>query len=68
MPLVIVDRACGCFRNSDFEQEMEFETIDEALSKANEMCAQMNEEFCSKHTFRSEYVDGNVIIKMGMNG
>jgi len=68
MASVIVDRACGCFRNSDFEQEMNFETIDEALEQANEMCATMNEEFCSKHTFKSEYVDGNVIIKMGMNG
>jgi len=68
MARVRVDRACGCFRNSDFEQETQFETIDEALEKANEMCAVMNEDFCEKHTFKSEYIDGEVVIKMGMNG
>lgn len=68
MAIVRVDRACGCFRNSDFEAVNEFETIDEALAKANEMCTIMNEDFCHKHTFKSEYIDGEVVIKMGMNG
>lgn len=68
MASVIVERACGCFRNSDFQQETNFETIDEALEQANEMCTIMNEDFCHKHRFKSEYVDGNVMIKMEMNG
>ena len=33
MAAVIVEKACGCFRNSDFEQETQFDTIDEALEK-----------------------------------
>ena len=41
---------------------------DEALEKANEMCIIMNEDFCHKHKFKTEFVDGNVIIKMEMNG
>ena len=68
MAAVIVEKACGCFRNSDFEQETHFANIDEALEKANEMCIIMNEDFCHKHKFKTEYVDGNVIIKMEMNG
>ena len=68
MATVRVERACGCFRNSEFEEKTEFETIDEALAKANEMCTIMNEDFCHKHTFKSEYIDGEVVIKMGMNG
>lgn len=68
MAAVIVEKACGCFRNSDFEQETHFATIDEALEKANEMCIIMNEDFCHKHRFKTEYVDGNVMIKMEMNG
>lgn len=68
MAAVIVERTCGCFKNSDFEQETNFETIDEALVKADEMCTIMNEDFCSKHKFKTEYVDGNVMIKMVMNG
>ena len=68
MAAVIVEKACGCFRNSDFEQETHFASIDEALEKANEMCIIMNEDFCHKHKFKTEYVDGNVMIKMEMNG
>lgn len=68
MAAVIVEKACGCFRNSDFEQETHFATVDEALEKANEMCIIMNEDFCHKHKFKTEYVDGNVMIKMEMNG
>lgn len=68
MAAVIVEKACGCFRNSDFEQETHFASIDEALEKANEMCIIMNEDFCHKHKFKTEFVDGNVMIKMEMNG
>ena len=68
MAAVIVEKACGCFRNSDFEHETHFASIDEALEKANEMCIIMNEDFCHKHRFKTEYVDGNVMIKMEMNG
>lgn len=68
MTTVKVERQCGCFKNSDLEAEMKFETVDEALSKAQEMCIIMNEDFCHKHKFRTEYVDGEVIIKMEMNG
>jgi len=68
MATVRVEKACGCFRNSDYKQETQFETIDEALEKANLMCIEMNEDFCHKHKFTAHYVDGDVIIKMQMNG
>ena len=68
MAAIIVERACGCFRNSDLQQETQCETVDEALAKADEMCIIMNEDFCHKHKFKTEYVDGNVMIKMVMNG
>ena len=68
MAAIIVERVCGCFRNSDFQQETQCETVDEALAKADEMCIIMNEDFCHKHKFKTEYVDGNVMIKMVMNG
>jgi len=68
MATVRVERACGCFKNSDYKQETQFETIDEALEKANLMCIEMNEDFCHKHKFSAHYEDGEVIIKMQMNG
>jgi len=68
MAVVKMERACGCFKHSKYEMETTFDTIEEALDEANEMCIVMNEDFCHKHKFRAEYVDGEVIIKMEMNG
>ncbi len=68
MPIVKMERECKCFEQSDFQAVNEFETIDEALDFANDMCAKMNEKFCTKHRFRAVYEDGNMKIKVEMNG
>ncbi len=68
MASVIVEKACGCFKNSEFQLETQFDTVEEALEKANEMCTIMNEDFCHKHIFKPQFVDGNVLIKVEMNG
>lgn len=68
MPIVKMERECKCFEQSDFQAVNEFETIDEALDFANDMCAKMNEEFCTKHHFKAVYEDGNMKIKVEMNG
>ena len=68
MPSVKMERECKCFEQSEYQKVQEFETIDEALDVANDMCAKMNEEFCTKHRFRAVYEDGNMIIKVEMNG
>lgn len=70
MATVRVEKACGCFKNSQYEQVMEFENIEQALDKANMMCIEMNEDFCHKHKFTSHYVEENneILIKMQMNG
>ena len=50
-----------------FEQETQFAFNRWSFRKANEM---YNYEwrFCHKHKFKTEFVDGNVMIKMEMNG
>ena len=68
MPIVKIQRACSCFEKSKYDQVNEFETIDEALDFANDMCVEMNETFCTKHHFKAIYEDGNMIIKADMNG
>ena len=68
MPVVKMQRECGCFKDSDYKAIQEFDTIDEALDVANAMCADMKENFCGKHNFRAVYEDGNMIIKVEMNG
>jgi len=60
---LIMEKQCGCFKKSDFEAEQIFESEEEALKKAKQMCEYMNEQFCQKHEFSiSEEKQGNDII------
>lgn len=46
-----IDKECGCFKRSSFNNNMSFESKDDALIKAKEMENHMNEKFCQKHQF-----------------
>ncbi len=46
-----IDKECGCFKKSDFENNQSFETKDDALVEALHMVNHMNNEFCQKHEF-----------------
>jgi len=61
---IIVDKECGCFKRSDFQNNIEVDSKDEALSKSLEMANHMNDEFCGKHKFKVEEADNTFIIKM----
>jgi len=53
-----VDKECGCFKRSPYENNKSFENKDDALLQANLMLNHMNTKFCKKHEF--ELVeDGN---------
>ncbi|WP_296823641.1 hypothetical protein [Sulfurovum sp.] len=51
---ITVEKECGCFRKSDFTNNVSFETKDDALIEAMKMVKHMNEAFCNKHEFRLE--------------
>ena len=42
---------CGCFKRSGMKSELEFESKDDALMKAQSMVGKMRESFCANHTF-----------------
>lgn len=48
---VQMEKECGCFKKSDFQNNIQFATKDDALMQALEMAKDMNEEFCQKHEF-----------------
>ena len=48
---VNVEKECGCFKRSDFTNNMSFENKDDALSQALNMTKEMNQNFCQKHEF-----------------
>ena len=58
MYTVNVDKECGCFKRSGFENNVSFDSNDDALIKANSMVTHMNDKFCGKHGF-SLKEDGN---------
>ena len=60
-----VDKECGCFKKSAFENNKSFDSKDDALLKAQHMVNYMNDEFCQKHDFTLRE-DGNS-FKISMN-
>ena len=48
---IVVANQCACFKKSNLENNLTFESKDIALSKAIEMKNIMNNEFCKTHKF-----------------
>lgn len=60
---IVVANQCGCFMNSDLQNNIKFSSKDDALVKALEMKDTMNKEFCKKHEFEVQEMYNNFIIK-----
>jgi len=60
MYTVQMEKECGCFKKSDFQNNLQFDSKDHALMQAIEMTKEMNEEFCKKHEF-SVVEEGDMI-------
>ena len=58
---VAVEKECGCFKKSDFQNNLTFNSKDDALMQAVEMSKEMNENFCQKHEF-TVIEEGNQIM------
>jgi len=67
MITVKMEKQCGCFKKSDFQDEQTFESKEEALKEALAMCEDMNETFCQKHNFSVVEEGDTMMIKVGMN-
>jgi hypothetical protein len=46
-----IEKECSCFKKSNLENNMTFETKEDALAKARVLECIMNQEFCHKHYF-----------------
>jgi len=69
MITVKMEKICGCFKRSEYASAKTFESKDDALLYAQELCADMNETFCQKHCFRvTETSDDEMTINVAMNG
>ncbi len=59
---IVVEKECGCFKKSDFKNNISMDSKDEALLKTLEMRDTMNDDFCGKHTFKVQEVANNFVI------
>ncbi len=48
---VNIEKECGCFEKSDFQNNKKFQNKDDALIEAMKMVKIMNDEWCQKHAF-----------------
>jgi hypothetical protein len=58
---VKVTKECGCFRKSDYKNNQQFNSKDDALITALNMAKDMNQNFCQKHKFEVKE-DGDSIL------
>lgn len=59
---IIVSNQCPCFKKSSLENNLKFQSKDEALLKAIEMKNTMNNDFCKKHEFDLQEMYNNFVI------
>ena len=59
---VVVSNQCSCFKKSDMQGNLHFESQDEAKNKAVEMMEKMNKEFCGKHEFEVQEMFNSYVI------
>jgi len=65
MHTITIDKECGCFKRSAYENNMKFGSKDDALMQANLMVNHMNTKFCGKHGFQLAEDGENFTISMG---
>ncbi len=65
MSIISLDKECGCFKRSDFENNQSFASKDDALIEAQKMVKHMNEKFCGKHAFTLSENGDNFNITLG---
>lgn len=63
---VMMEKQCGCFKDSGEAAEKSFDSKDAAMTEAMAMAARMNEEFCQKHEFSVTEQGDDLIVAVAM--
>jgi len=58
-----VEKECGCFKKSGFENDITYKDKADALMKAKVMECRMNQEFCHTHYFHAEDLGEEIVIR-----
>lgn len=67
MTSIELEKQCGCFRRSELDAKISFETFEEAKKEAQNLCNYINEEFCQNHYFEPKIEnEEKILIKMSV--
>jgi hypothetical protein len=64
MHKIIIEKECGCFKRSSFENNQVLESKDDAMMTSIGMVKKMNDDFCGKHNFKLIEVENDFVIAM----
>ncbi len=62
MYTIEMEKECGCFKKSNFENNLSFETREDMINKARVLECLMNQQFCMKHFFEAVDYGEKIII------
>ena len=62
MYTIEIEKECSCFKKSGMENNLTFETREEAHMKAKVLECRMNQEFCFKHFFEAVDYGDKIVI------
>lgn len=63
MYTIEIENECSCFKKSGMQNNMTFETLEDAHMKAKVIECRMNQEFCLKHYFTAVDYGEKIVIK-----
>jgi hypothetical protein len=61
---IVIEKECGCFKDSDLKNNIQVNVKEDALLQAIQMTNQMNSDFCGKHDFELREDSNNFVIAM----
>jgi hypothetical protein len=62
MYTVQMQKECSCFKKSEYENNVSFETQKDAYQYATTVAEFMNEEFCGTHNFKVHKGEGDYFL------
>jgi len=62
MYTVQMEHECGCFKRSEYTNEMSFDNQQDAYNYSNILVELMNEDFCTKHLFFAQKAGDNTFL------
>jgi len=62
MYTVHMEKECGCFKKSEYENNLSFDNPKDAYTYAKTVAEFMNEEFCGQHNFEAHRGTNNSFI------